>query len=344
MLNKLRNATLLVVGVLVAFWAVTALVDVVQGGEPDPPGPPGPTMKPLDQVEARIPIMQPDPGGFPIVIDQPGSYYLAGNITGEEGDNGIEISTDNVDLDLNGFALIGADTGTDDGVHVNCGTEMTPANCYNISIKNGTIRDWGEYGVDGQYASNSQFQNLRLYSNSDSGLLAANGSSVIDCVAEAHLSGFGIYALDGVLVSNSVAKGNAFGISVNYGSTASDCIAYDNNTLGISTRGSTARNCQSSFNDYYGIRDLGASLILDNSVQSNGVNGIYGEDSVEGEASRIEGNHVDGDIYMETDKNLIINNFASSYTILSSNMYGEIIAGAQAPIPDTVNSWANFDY
>lgn len=50
MLNKLRNALLLVVGVLVAFWAVTVLVDVVQGGDMDPPGPPGPTMLPLDEI------------------------------------------------------------------------------------------------------------------------------------------------------------------------------------------------------------------------------------------------------------------------------------------------------
>ena len=50
MLEKLRNAALLVVGGLVAFWAVTALVGVVQGGDMDPPGTPGPTMLPLDEM------------------------------------------------------------------------------------------------------------------------------------------------------------------------------------------------------------------------------------------------------------------------------------------------------
>ncbi len=66
---------------------IGALAGVVQGGPLDPPGPPAST---LPLVEPRTPIRQPaSAAGFPIVISAPGSYYLAENITGVSGKDGI---------------------------------------------------------------------------------------------------------------------------------------------------------------------------------------------------------------------------------------------------------------
>ena len=48
-----------------------------------------------------------DVPGFPVSINQPGSYRLASNLTVPGGLNGIEINVDGVNLDLNGFAIIG---------------------------------------------------------------------------------------------------------------------------------------------------------------------------------------------------------------------------------------------
>jgi hypothetical protein len=67
-----------------------------------PPGAPAPTMKALDQIEPRTPITS-----IPVTIAAPGSSYLAGNLTGVAGSNGITINADDVTLDLNGFSLIG---------------------------------------------------------------------------------------------------------------------------------------------------------------------------------------------------------------------------------------------
>ncbi|MCS7337512.1 MAG: hypothetical protein NZ739_04645 [Verrucomicrobiae bacterium] len=68
-------------------------------GSLTPPGPPAPTMKTLAQVEPRTPI-----SGAPITITNPGSYYLATNLTVSTGD-AIVIGTNNVTLDLNGFTI-----------------------------------------------------------------------------------------------------------------------------------------------------------------------------------------------------------------------------------------------
>jgi len=50
MANGLKNALWLIVGAVVAVWAVTSLVGLVQAGPMDPPGPPGGTMKTLDAI------------------------------------------------------------------------------------------------------------------------------------------------------------------------------------------------------------------------------------------------------------------------------------------------------
>src|ERR1700682_4504928 len=47
-------------------------------------------------------------GGFPYRITQPGSYKLSGNLQAKDQNTDvIEISSDNVTIDLNGFSITG---------------------------------------------------------------------------------------------------------------------------------------------------------------------------------------------------------------------------------------------
>src|SRR5262249_22472005 len=49
-----------------------------------------------------------DAPGFPVTISQPGSYRLSGNlVVPDPGTTAVEITADNVTLDLNGFAIMG---------------------------------------------------------------------------------------------------------------------------------------------------------------------------------------------------------------------------------------------
>lgn len=62
----------------------------------------------IDQNNAIAGGVTPgDTAGYPISINQPGSYRLSGNLTVPTGANGIEVNVDGVNIDLNGFSIIG---------------------------------------------------------------------------------------------------------------------------------------------------------------------------------------------------------------------------------------------
>src|SRR6267142_7145346 len=83
---------------LFAVFVIAALATLFAQGALTPPGAPAPTMKTLAQIEPRTPI------SAPLVITQPGSYYLTTNLSVTSGD-AIIINTNQVTLDLNGFTI-----------------------------------------------------------------------------------------------------------------------------------------------------------------------------------------------------------------------------------------------
>src|SRR5262249_9560440 len=72
------------------------------------------------------------PGPAPISIDQPGSYYLTGNLTVSAGD-AITINSNQVTLDLNGFT-ISSTAPVSTGAAV-----LLPAILTDVTIMNGHI-------------------------------------------------------------------------------------------------------------------------------------------------------------------------------------------------------------
>ena len=111
-------------------------------------GQPIATMKTLDQLEARTPIAQP--ATFPILITQPGSYYLTGTITGVSNTDGIRVSVGGVTIDLNGFEMVGLGSIGD-------GIDATVA-ISNVTIRNGVLRGWGDRGLNLENATNARIE------------------------------------------------------------------------------------------------------------------------------------------------------------------------------------------
>jgi len=243
-------------------------------GPLDPPaGPVTSTYKTLTEVEPRIAINAtntPGDANSLFKITQRGSYYLTGNITGVAGRHGIEIAANGVTLDLMGFDLVGsAEVAALDGVSLGVG------NLANITIRNGSVRDWGDEGVDLESSINSAVIDVRASGNAGNGISTGRGSTTTGCSAYAN-GGNGIYTSSGSTISNCNARSNtANGIVGESGSTITGCSAYINTGSGISTGSdSTITGCTASFNTGSGIVAGEGSTITGCTVSNNTDNGI----------------------------------------------------------------------
>ena len=270
-----------------------ALPLLALAGPLDPPaGPIAPTPGP----EPRTAINNTNtPGDADSLykITQPGSYYLTGNITGVVGKHGIEIAASGVTLDLNGFDMSGvAAMGAFDGISV------TLLNQSNITIRNGSVRSWGDEGIDlGTIAAaNCRFEGVSARSNAGNGILVGPTSTLTDCTAtsnagngistgiNSHITSCsatnntsnGINAtISSTLTDCSASSNTGFGIVVGNGGTASNCSAYDNAGFGISVGlSSTAINCSAYSNTGGGFFVSTGSSLTNCSAYSNFGNGI----------------------------------------------------------------------
>lgn len=212
-----------------------------------PPGAPAPVMKSLDQIEPRTIVNAANtPGDVSdvFIITNSGSYYLATNVIGVGGKNGILINANNVTLDLNGYALLGTPSSLD-GVEV--GLSLA-----NIIVRNGTISGWGGTGMDGYsqgYPRNIVYEKLVIAGNAW-GIYAEADSTIRDCE-----------------VRNNTQDGIA-----SVGSLVTGCIARDNSGHGINVYNSTVRSCSIQFNATGILADH--STVADCDIIQNSANGI----------------------------------------------------------------------
>lgn len=247
-------------------------------GPLDPPaGPVGPTHKTLTEVEPRIPVgAATTPGNASALfrITQPGSYYLVGNITGAAGKHGIEITADGVTLDLNGFDLVGLPgMGAFDGVSAN--------SLRNVTVLNGSVRNWGDGGVDlGFTANGCRIEGVLASGNAGLGINGGIGCFVSNCTATSNTLS-GIRANNGSTIARSSAHSNTgSGIQVNHGCTISGFSAYQNSGGGIlAGSGCTITDGSAYTNVGHGIQAGDAGSVTRCSTQSNTGRGINVGDS-----------------------------------------------------------------
>jgi len=177
----------------------------------------------INQARALAGGISPgDAAGYPIRINAPGSYRLTGNLTTDGNNSGIEIWSDDVTLDLNGFTVTCAGGVVVDGVSV--------PGFKNVEIRNGTIRGFTRSGIFTNI--NTQYIrviNVTVVGNTIMGIdLQGQGNIIDGCTALSN--GNGMRAFEGSLVINSILRGNtASGLTLIGGSGYRSCVLTANN-------------------------------------------------------------------------------------------------------------------
>lgn len=183
---------------------------LVAQGSLTPPGAPAPTMKSLDQVEARTAITNTS---SLVVISQPGSYYLTGNLTVSTGD-GIDINTNDVTLDLNGFTIRSTAASA-------TGTGILLGNGWNdITIGNGHIRGNGTNNASGVFGGGGFTYGIKT-----SGAVPENVLVSRISVSGCQFDGISLSGQNSTVVETcTVQMVGGYGIAA---STVKSCWAYD---------------------------------------------------------------------------------------------------------------------
>ena len=203
-----------------------ALSRSIFAGPLDPPAPPGATQP---QVEPRSPIPPVGwSGTFPIVISQPGSYFLTRSLTVATQVSAIQIAASDVALDLNGFTL----TGTGSSVGSPVGVEVRGVQ-KNLSVRNGNLHSWFA-GVDASddatdYATQSRYEDLQVTNNTNYGIYVDSGSAVRRVIAQQDGTGIQIAdrgsVYEGGMIEDSTVTENSVGVAVNANNvTVRNCV------------------------------------------------------------------------------------------------------------------------
>ncbi|MCB9846267.1 MAG: right-handed parallel beta-helix repeat-containing protein [Phycisphaeraceae bacterium] len=262
----------------VAAVALASAAILIAGPLDPPAGPVASTPKTLAEIEPRIPIgptTTPGDADSLYRITQPGSYYLTGNVAGVANKRGIEIAASGVTIDLMGFELVGIRESLE-------GIAIVESGPTNISITNGTVREWGAAGINLYYynAINSTISRIRALDNGDDGIGIGRGGRMIDCASMRNLN-VGIVAAEGAMVSGCSSYDNGgVGIFGRHGAVFLNCTASLNGGHGFEPFGSvTLSNCTAYGNEGDGIVATAGSTVIGCHASSNDGSGIVAEGS-----------------------------------------------------------------
>lgn len=230
----------------------------------------------IDQKSAMGGRVTPgDQPGFPVTISQPGSYRLSGNlVVSDPMTTAVQITADNVTLDLNGFTISGPNTCTPNpttcaytgtgAIGVMAVGPAGVASPSNVRVMNGVVRGMGGHGIR-MMGDGTVVENVQAVGNGGPGIVVGEGT-VINSVAKLNASGT---AIVGLIVKGCVATNNVFGIFVRSGGVAIGNTAMNNAAGGISVNNATATGNTANNNATYGIDAICPGVLANNTAYNN---------------------------------------------------------------------------
>ncbi|RYD39383.1 MAG: hypothetical protein EOP85_16045 [Verrucomicrobiaceae bacterium] len=271
------------------FLLLTAtLLSVHAQGPLLPAGPPAPGMKSLDQIAPGKPITS-----LPYFINEPGAYYLTGNLVHTAVGVALGVNASGVTVDLRGFTISCTSTANDDCIYVY--SDHDNVRVFNGSIAGNTTvsmsgavsnRTWNVYtaggfsnGINSSFATSCQFSDLVITGCINRGIIlgpqcvarsvifrsngncatsvTGRGASVIDCIASlnGNQGGFnGFVAGDNeATFVNCIAISNGSIGIRGVFSAVNGCLSSDNGSIGILANSGTATQCLVKDNEFPGI-------------------------------------------------------------------------------------------
>lgn len=310
--------------------------------------------KTLTEVEPRTIINAtntPGDANCTYRITQPGSYYLTGNLVGVSGKDGIWIDANGVTIDLRGFHVLGSGPGG--GAK---GFRLIGGNDSNVSLLNGTVRNWASTGVDfslnvmggriegvhafdnGGYGidagANAAVVNCSAVNNGTDGIRIGHGGAVLNCTASSNdREGFSIGS--NTAVSNCTAGNNTdSGFAADWGTTLTNCTATSNREHGFDLdEYATVIDSSATYNDLDGVNCQNGCTIRGCTLNDNGGLSTVGAGvRTSGTQNRIEGNNCtnnDFGLYITGTGNIITRNTCSgstqNFVISAGNVHGPVV-------------------
>lgn len=220
-------------------------------------------------------VTRMDTAGFPVTISEPGSYRLSGNlVVPDAATTAIEITSDDVTLDLNGFSIIGPNVCTPNptrctysgggGIGIMAVGPQGVESPANVRVSNGIVRGMGGHGIR-MMGRGTVVERVNTISNGGPGIVVGEGS-IIDSVAR--LSGSGA-AIVGLIVRGCTSTNNIFGMFIRPGGVASGNTVTFNDATGLSATTATVTGNTANNNGSYGIDAVCPAAIVGNTANGN---------------------------------------------------------------------------
>jgi hypothetical protein len=262
----------------------------------DPVGAPD-SLRALDPGEWRIQAL-------PCVIQQPGRYVLEWDLSLpppplEAGVNfGIIIRADHVDLDLAGHELVGVE-GSVNGIAVLPALRRT--DCADVRVHDGTVRNWGGFGLDLQLAREVRLDDLFVANNGlpqqpGGGVRVGNGAQVQRCALRLNAL-IGLQAGLGAVLTEVQCVGNTtHGLVTGDLAMIRACTATQNGGDGIVLDGSggLVTDCMAGANGRSGLRVGRGTFVRDTSAWGNQRAGLIVSDACSVSGCLLADNGTDG--------------------------------------------------